>query len=1537
VVVPAGISQLHDPESTTRLGFFVTTICNPLENPMALKLLLPGIEQPLAKKDLNLAPFLKPDIKTARKVDAVSRGFGDAALTEIPADAQGDDIVEMEFENAGRRWKQWVTLDQLNELREKRVSRDGGEELYFIPPSWESKEASRGIGTIALKALKIFGIDTGDQFVEKGAKVLASSIAGHFESDIEKQGHPFGLYRFPDPREVHLKHRITEAKPLTGLGPFLIFLHGTASSSVGSFGKLAGTTEWSQLQAHYGENILALDHRTFTDSPIRNALDLARLLPDGAQLHLVSHSRGGLVGELICLAQAGEGLAKFAALTKKFRESAGDDAALVEERTKQLDQLRELWELLVKKRFNIRRFVRVACPAHGTTLAGKRMDVLASGLLNAIGMIPAIDQTPLVDVGYDWAKSLLLTLIKKKADPRELPGIEAMIPDSPLIEFLNHPELSTQADLAVISGDIEVGNLKLTIPALLGNAFFWAKNDLVVNTKSMTHGLRRAHIAHDLFDQGAVVCHFNYFYNPETRKKLAEWLLWDRGEDPPAQFKPIIRSERSAPGAPAAGEPSITEWLEKEEPMAPTDVEYELRVSVAHGDLRHARYPVAVGHYEGDGIISAEKYLDILLGGRLANRYGMRLYPGPVGTAAVVHAPAGQKVAGALVIGLGEMGQINADIVREGVTAALLQYALSVMERPADAKPKGPAASYRSAAISALLIGTYGGNALQVKESVGAILQAAMQANRVLQAQGLWERIRIDEIEFVEIYEDVAIQAIHAVYEIEELRMSEYARGVTLRVDPVTLKTPGGGRYQRPVSGLDTYWYGRIQITAGGGSTGEPAHSLLPRLPKILDGRPEFRAAHRAFVDKLIEESVKMPQKRSEFAEMVVDLMQGGPARSRAGSLEFQVLTDRARVEASMQATQRQLVDWMVEQTVNTTRYDKDLSISLFELLIPNALKERTENVVLQLDREAAQYPWELMTERSQPDRPLATRMGLLRQFKTDDFRANPRPARTNTALVIGDTINTGLAELLGAQEEAQTVAGLLERDSRYEVRALLKAPGRKVINELFAREYQILHIAAHGNFDADNPDHSGVVLDDGRYLTAQELVNLRTIPDLVFINCCHLGRMERLPNESPNRLAASVAEELIKMGVKAVVAAGWAVDDASAVTFARMFYDRMLAGESFGEAVLRARKETHREHSDTNTWGAYQCYGNPNFRLNLRGSSAGKSAGFYSRREYRDTLRSIAAATDAHSVRRNRANRADLYKIEKDMPKEYFSDGEVLSDFGEAWFTLGNFEEAIRFYELAIRTDDAKAALRSFERLANVQSRYATQLWEIGRSRAVSSRRASAEENAAAQAERASIRRKIEEAGKLLDWLITMGGTSERYALRGKVFKCEALMAADAAEREAKLRKAADLYETSYERAKKEEKDFIFPAVNLIACRLSLPDPDRQALSAIITDCITSLANGLSLGSSFWTHVVRPELALLQHLVVGDLAASQDEVLIGYDLAIDAGMRPSDAESVVWQMQFLAAMLEHRDAPSAQAINAIRTRLLEMVDAANR
>src|SRR5205085_11230677 len=76
--------------------------------------------------------------------------------------------------------------------------------------------------------------------------------------------------------------------------------------------------------------------------------------------------------------------------------------------------------------------------------------------------------------------------------------------------------------------------------------------------------------------------------------------------------------------------------------------------------------------------------------------------------------------------------------------------------------------------------------------------------------------------------------------------------------------------------------------------------------------------------------------------------------------------------------------------------------------------------------------------------------------------------------------------------------------------------------------------------------------------------------------------------------VAGGVAEELIEIGVRCVVAAGWAVDDAAASAFATTFYASLLGGRRFLDAVGDARKAARTYGG--NTWAAYQCYGDPDW-----------------------------------------------------------------------------------------------------------------------------------------------------------------------------------------------------------------------------------------------------------------------------------------------------------------------------------------------------
>ncbi len=184
-------------------------------------------------------------------------------------------------------------------------------------------------------------------------------------------------------------------------------------------------------------------------------------------------------------------------------------------------QLEQLGHLLQQKELVIERFVRVGCPARGTTLASGRLDRYLSILLNVVQAIPGLKGNPVVE----GLSAFLLAVVKNRTKPEELPGLEAQMPGSPLVRILNRPGVRTRADLHVLGGDLEgegiVGRLKTFVTDL----FYREDHDLVVNTPAMLGGTERTGEIQYWIDTGKKVDHFHYFRNPDTASRLLQALI----------------------------------------------------------------------------------------------------------------------------------------------------------------------------------------------------------------------------------------------------------------------------------------------------------------------------------------------------------------------------------------------------------------------------------------------------------------------------------------------------------------------------------------------------------------------------------------------------------------------------------------------------------------------------------------------------------------------------------------------------------------------------------------------------------------------------------------------------------------------------------------------------------------------------------------------------------------------------------------------------------------------------------------------------
>jgi hypothetical protein len=344
-----------------------------------------------------------------------------------------------------------------------------------------------------------------------------------------------GLYRIGPDLLVERSGQVEDGDRLDTDGPYLLLLHGTFSHTEAAFRQLHGTTEWQSIVDRYPGRVLALEHPTLGRTPAENAVDAARHLPEGARLHLVSHSRGGLVGEALSYCAAAE------PSLRAYGDAPHPDQ----------DALPELRRLLVSRGVRVERFVRVACPARGTTLASRRLDRWASFLFNVFNLVPVMRETGVAAL----VKKFLLAMLDQRSDPRVVPGIEAQMPESPFLRtLLGAPCLDD--GLGSISGDVEASGVARRLLVAGADLFYREDHDFVVPTLSMSGGATRV-AARTAGFRGAAVHHSAYFGNAESRAALDAWLRGRPGEPVAGFAEPPVPRPRRGPARGAAASADV--------------------------------------------------------------------------------------------------------------------------------------------------------------------------------------------------------------------------------------------------------------------------------------------------------------------------------------------------------------------------------------------------------------------------------------------------------------------------------------------------------------------------------------------------------------------------------------------------------------------------------------------------------------------------------------------------------------------------------------------------------------------------------------------------------------------------------------------------------------------------------------------------------------------------------------------------------------------------------------------------------------------
>lgn len=578
-----------------------------------------------------------------------------------------------------------------------------------------------------------------------------------------------------------------------------------------------------------------------------------------------------------------------------------------------------------------------------------------------------------------------------------------------------------------------------------------------------------------------------------------------------------------------------------------------LSVQVRAGDLRGLALPLLVGQHEQDPIAGPQALIDQTLDGALSDRHRLGLYAGPIGTATVV-LRGGQSdsepLRGAVVTGL---GPYDGTLGSLGLTEAVRTGALRLLLQVRDQLGPGP----RAFTLGTLLLGSNSAANLGLETVVEALVLGVLQASQRF-AEVAGSAIRIARLELVELRPDLAQAAAEQLDRLAPRlqRLAEHG-GLTLDWQGTLLRSRG--HRVRAASGSTAH---------GGSNAAGTAGSYWPRLL----------------------------------------------VRTRAdGALDYLHLGARARAEAVGQPLQPGLLDALLRPAdiAGAPGWDAELGRTLFHLLVPPDFRETVRQLsraVLVVDAHSAAVPWELLLAEDPaigPAEPLALRMPLVRQLASSSFRRQVRRSPGQAALVIGNpsTLTRSgqgsgdpLEPLPEAAVEATQIHRLLQ-DCGQASTLLVgeEALAGRVLRQLHARPLHLLHVSAHGRLPDGPGGRCGVMLSDDLMLTAIEIGAMDPVPELVFLNCCHLGRLDDGRTTPPQR-AASLAQTLIDIGVRCVLVAGWAVSDAGAAQFGTTFYRELLQhGQPFGEAVFRARQSAReRALAGDLSWGAFQAYGDP-------------------------------------------------------------------------------------------------------------------------------------------------------------------------------------------------------------------------------------------------------------------------------------------------------------------------------------------------------
>jgi hypothetical protein len=709
----------------------------------------------------------------------------------------------------------------------------------------------------------------------------------------------------------------------------------------------------------------------------------------------------------------------------------------------------------------------------------------------------------------------------------------------------------------------------------------------------------------------------------------------------------------------------------------------------------------------------------------------------------------------AIIVGLGRSERLTPAKLEQTVSQGIIKYLIELNNSNTKENKQD------NVGLSVVFIGSsYVG--ISLESCIRAIVNGATKANEALMSISEITT-SLSHLEFIELFEDKCLQALLSIRRIKKNQEFHFF------LDQENIRKQPGGRKRIIFDGNQDWW------------------------------------------QRIIVSEIDMSNR--------IDHIPGNTC------IKFVSASSTARAEEYSHQVNDSITRHLINGISISKKWNDKYARALFELLIPVGFKSEMQGyqkMLLLLDKKTAAYPWELIQDSNTQIRPMSTEVGIIRQLSTVRFRNDIPYATGNKALIIADPLTEKfLPQLDGAKQEGEVTHSLL-KSAGFEVEPLINSTASEIINALYGSQYKVLHLAAHGKFDYQNAKVGGMVIGPDLYLSSLEFHQLPYVPELVFVNCCYLGMTDTVAEafyQDRNEFAANVGTELIEKGVRAVIVAGWAVNDDAALHFSRIFYDEMLRGTSFGEATLIARKSCYQNYPGSNTWGAYQCYGDQSYRLvEAKYWNAQSEKEYLVEAEIEMDLHNLHHQVDGHFNKESNASK--LAHIENQLYNKFNDNAELFQFLALIYMEYGMDEKALTIFQHMKTFEMATYSVRSLERHGMLIRKMIQR--KSGQSK-----------------DDIVVLEKIVEEVKLLQKIYE---TAERFQLLGGTHKAIFL-----AKKRLNLGYKSDLtaatayYKRSYEVAKSLEDNTIYPLVNYIELRKAEIDSNtnskKESISAAYRD----------------------------------------------------------------------------------------------------